>query len=59
MSAKGMSWELFDLAKDRTEARDLAKKFPLKVNELENLWLAKQSDFIKTVAAEAKPKNRK
>ena len=59
VAAKDQPWELFNLAKDRTETQNLATQLPLKVSELSQLWLAKQSDFIKTVAAEPKPKKRK
>jgi len=59
VAAKDQPWELFKLAKDRTETQNLATQLPLKVSELSQLWLVKQSDFIKTVAAEAKPKKRK
>ena len=34
----GGEWELFDLAKDRTETNNLAYKLPEKVNEMETLW---------------------
>ena len=32
-------WELYDLAKDRTEQNDLAKERPEKVEELKLLWI--------------------
>ena len=32
-------WELYDLAKDRTEQNDLAKQRPEKVGELKLLWI--------------------
>ncbi|MEJ7694468.1 arylsulfatase [Daejeonella sp.] len=32
------SWELYDLAKDKTELNDLAAKYPVKVKEMEALW---------------------
>jgi arylsulfatase len=32
-------WELYDIAKDRTESSDLASEFPEVVSELEELWL--------------------
>jgi arylsulfatase len=59
VATKDQPWELFNLAKDRAETQNLATQLPLKVNELSQLWLAKQSDFIKTVAAEEKPRKRK
>ena len=59
VAAKDQPWELFNLAKDRTETQNLATQLPLKARELSQLWLAKQNDFIKTVAAESKSKKRK
>jgi len=40
--AKGRNgpWELYDLAKDRTELNDLAAEMPEKVKELADLWQA-------------------
>ena len=59
VASKDQPWELFNLAKDRTETQNLATQLPLKARELSQLWLAKQNDFIKTVAAEPKSKKRK
>lgn len=39
-SLKGKSWELFNLAIDRTETIDLATKNPDKVKQLDELWQA-------------------
>ena len=52
-------WELFDLAKDRTETQDLASKHPDKVKELEKLWLAKQDEFIEDANSGQRPKKKK
>lgn len=38
VAAKGDPWELYNLAKDRSEMTNLADKFPDKVKELETLW---------------------
>ncbi len=38
VSAKGGPWELYDLARDRSELQDLAKGNPGTVRELETLW---------------------
>lgn len=35
---KNKEWELFNLAEDRTEARNLASKYPEKVKQLNDLW---------------------
>ena len=39
-SLKGKSWELFNLAEDRTEMNNLADRFPGKVKQLDELWQA-------------------
>jgi len=59
VAARDQPWELFNLAKDRTETQNLAAQLPRKVGELSQLWLTKQNAFIKTVAAEPKPRKRK
>jgi len=59
VAAKDKPWELFDLAKDRAETRNLATMLPLKVNVLEKLWLAKQNDFIKDANGKGSPKKKK
>lgn len=45
VAAKGDPWELYDLATDRTETRNLAAQHPDKVRELETLW-QQQTDAI-------------
>ena len=59
MAAKDKPWELFDLAKDRAETRNLATMLPLKVNVLEKLSRAKQNDFIKDANSNGSPKKKK
>jgi arylsulfatase len=44
-AGKDGSWELYDLAKDRTETRDLAKQWPKKVRELADLWKLRRDEF--------------
>jgi len=39
VSAKRGRWELYNLATDRTEMRDLANKFPQRVAAMEKRWL--------------------
>jgi arylsulfatase len=41
------SWELFNLADDRAETRNLADKMPEKVRELAAVWTQKQDEFFK------------
>lgn len=38
VSSKDEQWELFNLAKDRTESSNLTERFPTKVAELEDQW---------------------
>ena len=52
-------WELFDLAKDRTETRDLASKQSDKVKKLEKLWLDAQNQFIKDANLDHSSKKKK
>jgi len=59
VATKDQPWELFNLAKDRAETQNLATQLPLKVNELAQLWLAKQSDFIKTATGKVVPEKKK
>ena len=43
------SWELYHLAEDPTEQRDLAKKFPERVEELSEAWMtwARENNVVK------------
>ncbi len=45
------SWELYDLTYDRSEARNLAAKYPSKVKELSTAWTKHEEEF----AAQAWP----
>jgi arylsulfatase A-like enzyme len=45
VSTKGAPWELYDLAKDRTETQDLAVKNPEKVRELADRWQSLTTEF--------------
>ena len=48
VSAKKGKWELYNLDKDRTELNDLSKRYPEKVEEMENEWfdIAKNKDRL-------------
>jgi arylsulfatase len=59
VSTNDKVWELFDLAKDRTETVDLSAKHPDKVKELEKLWLDKQDEFIEDATKSRNPKKKK
>ena len=45
VSAKDEPWELFDLARDRAENKDLAVANPGKVKELSEKWEAMLHEF--------------
>lgn len=45
VAAKGDVWELYNLAEDRNEVKNLAGKHPQKVRQLEARWLALQDNF--------------
>ena len=38
VQAKSEPWQLYDLSRDRTETRDLAKQFPERVERMEGRW---------------------
>lgn len=46
VAAKGCAWELFDLATDRTETRDLASANPGRVRQMAKLWQAREDEFV-------------
>jgi arylsulfatase len=46
------AWELFNLAEDRTETKNLAAQMPDKVRELAQLWTQKQDEFFKLATQE-------
>ncbi len=53
-------WELYNLAKDRSESFDLAKKDPATVLRLEKLWTEKMEEYRSTAQADAMlPKSAK
>lgn len=53
-AGKGGAWELYDLAKDRAETKDLAGAMPEKVKELAARWEAQTEAYGKLVRREAK-----
>jgi arylsulfatase len=46
------AWELFNLAEDRTETKNLAAQMPDKVRELSQLWTQKQEEFFRLATQE-------
>jgi arylsulfatase A-like enzyme len=46
VAAKKSPWELYDLATDRTETRDLAAENPVKVHQLSTQWTNRRNEFI-------------
>ncbi len=57
VAAKGESWQLYDLSKDRGESQDLAARHPEKVRELEHVWTQRLEEF-KTLAAKTAPPSK-
>jgi arylsulfatase len=57
-SGAGAPWELYDLAKDRSESHDLAGQHPDKVTELAALWAQRDEEFRKQGATAAPPRRR-
>ena len=47
------SWELYDLATDRSERHDLAAQQPEKVKELAGLWMARSTEYAQQGATGA------
>jgi arylsulfatase len=45
VAAQNQPWELYDLAHDRTETRDLAASDPTRVREMEAFWDARNKAF--------------
>ena len=45
VAARDQQWELYDLARDRSETSDLAAKYPEKVKELASDWQARLREF--------------
>jgi arylsulfatase A-like enzyme len=48
-------WELFNLATDRTETRNLAREQPEKVRELDARWRRRHDEFVALARLDAKP----
>lgn len=53
-AGKDAPWELYDLSRDRSETRDLAKENPAKLRELTTLW-AKQFEEYRALATRNLP----
>jgi arylsulfatase len=54
----GPTWELYDLAADRTEIRDLAAQRPELVRQMDDAWLAWWKDCTGTAWTGTPPKER-
>lgn len=48
-AARGDAWELYDLAADRSETRDLAAEHPARVAEMAAAWTAREEAFVELV----------
>jgi arylsulfatase len=53
------AWELYDLATDRTETRNLAEQHPDKVSDLERRWRQRLNEFRDTAVRDLPPNNQK
>jgi arylsulfatase len=51
--ARGDPWELYDLAADRSETKDLARERPEKVKELAALWEKQWAEYIALASRDA------
>ncbi len=62
VAARDEQWQLYDLARDRAENKDLAVKYPEKAKELARLWQKKLVEFQELAQIDtpekSKPKNR-
>jgi arylsulfatase len=54
VSARDRPWELFDLATDRTETRDLATENPSRVRELSGRWQQRMEEFTTIARSDLK-----
>ena len=54
-AGKDSPWELYDLAADRSETKDLAQDKPEKVRELAALWTKQFEEYAALAAKDAPP----
>ena len=47
VASKKEPWELYNLKEDRNETRNLAAKFPDKVNKMAQLWKSMEKQFVR------------
>jgi arylsulfatase A-like enzyme len=59
VAAKGGAWELYDLATDRSETKDLAAAKPEKVKELADLWEKQWADYAALAVRDLPPPAKK
>jgi arylsulfatase len=61
VAARDENWELYNLAKDRSETNNLIKQYPDKAAELSHLWEANLTEFQQLARQDApnKPKPKK
>ena len=55
VAARDQDWELYDLAHDRTETRDLARQLPDKVREMSAVWKQRRDQFLKMARSDKRP----
>lgn len=56
VAAKNEAWQLYDLASDRSETRDVSQENPERVKQLERIWESHVDGFRKQVRAGAPTK---
>jgi arylsulfatase len=54
-AGKDGPWELYDLATDSTETRDLARERPEKARELEQSWRRRKEEFVALATRDLQP----
>ena len=47
----GGAWELYDLASDRGETRDLSAQYPDRLKQMVSLWEARQKGIVEQIGA--------
>jgi arylsulfatase len=57
-AGKDAAWELYDLATDRTETRDIADRHPDRVAELDRRWRQRLKDFRTLAQRDLTPSNQ-
>ena len=59
VSAKGQPWELYDLTRDRSESKDLAKGQRERVRAMAAIWTSMFEEFAAMAATAMPPQPKK